>query len=37
MILRFITSPELSGLRVIKAHYLLVNNNLRGLKNLLTM
>ena len=26
----FITSPELSGLQAIKAHYLLVNNNLRG-------
>jgi ABC-type polysaccharide/polyol phosphate transport system ATPase subunit/glycosyltransferase involved in cell wall biosynthesis len=26
----FITSPELSGLQAIKAHYLLVNGNLRG-------
>tara|TARA_Y100001954_G_scaffold91506_1_gene100184 strand:- start:4564 stop:5376 length:813 start_codon:yes stop_codon:yes gene_type:complete len=26
----FITSPELSGLQAIKAHYLLVHNNLRG-------
>ncbi len=26
----FITSPELSGLQAIKAHYLMVNGNLRG-------
>ena len=26
----FVTSPELSGLQAIKAHYLLGNNNLRG-------
>ncbi|MCP9810103.1 ABC transporter ATP-binding protein [Cyanobium sp. HWJ4-Hawea] len=30
----FITSPELSGLQAIKAHYLMVNGNLRGFDRL---
>ena len=29
----FLTSPELSGLQAAKAHYLLVNGNLRGFKS----
>lgn len=31
----FLTSPELSGLQAAKAHYLLVNGNLRGFKSFL--
>ena len=29
----FITSPELSGMQAIKAHYLMVNGNLRGFRD----
>jgi lipopolysaccharide transport system ATP-binding protein len=31
----FITSPELSGIQAVKAHYLLINRNLRGFQSFL--